>query len=129
MKKYVIIPGLIIIAGLFVVLIVTLATRKLRPEAKLGDNVRVSTKADDCSGELILARTKEAEDEMIRLASLGDSLGVAKMTISGEAFYIPNCTKAKVINFGSMNTLKEVRILEGKELGESGWVPSEWARL
>lgn len=128
MKKYVIIPGLIIIAGLFVVLIVTLATRKLGPEAQLGDNVRVSTKAGDCSGELLLGKTKEIENEIIRLAGLGDTLGVAKMTIAGDAFYVPNCTQAKVINFDSFNSLSQIRILEGKEIGEAGWIPSRWAR-
>jgi len=83
---------------------------------------------NDCSGEdiIILGITKEAQGKISKALLAKDYIGLEDLLLSGEAFEVNICTKAKVIDtaFG----LRQVRILEGDNFGKSGWLPYEWIK-
>jgi hypothetical protein len=95
----------------------------------VGDDVVLNYNDDigNCDGQLLIGLTEEALDESIKAAVADDSFGQFELVASGQAFMLPNCTIAKVIDrsFGK----SEVRIMEGDYLGQSGWIPYEFARL
>ena len=82
----------------------------------------------DCSGEdkVLLGTTKEAQDKVGKTLLAKDEMGIAELLITGEAFGVAICTKAKVID--SAVGIRQVRILEGENLGKSGWLPYEWIK-
>ena len=83
---------------------------------------------NDCGGEdkIVLGTTKEAQDKVNKALLAKDYIGIAKLILVGEAFSVDICTRGKVIDraFG----LREVRIMEGENFGESGWLPYEWIK-
>jgi hypothetical protein len=74
--------------------------------------------------QILVASSKETEDRLVKLSVAQDTLGIAKMVLSGEAFFVDVGTKVLVID--STFALREIRILEGKSMGDSGWVPFEF---
>ena len=69
-------------------------------------------------------RTKEGFDAYIKAAVNNDTMGMAQMIYDDEGFLAPDGTKVLVIDsdIGS----RQVRILAGKFIGQSGWVPMEF---
>lgn len=94
----------------------------------IGDDVVINQNKDvkDCSGYTLVAVSKEARDEAGRLMVANDTVGLAKMVLYGTAFLVQNCTAARVIDVGV--AIREVRVMDGKMAGESGWIPYEFAR-
>jgi hypothetical protein len=74
--------------------------------------------------KVLLGVTERAENRLTQLAVAGDTLGMAQMTLDGDAFIVEDGTQVLVIRPGIL--ISEVRILEGDEAGRSGWVPAEW---
>lgn len=87
---------------------------------KVGENGHLSISGD---GPVLVAINKEYYDEMFRLITVNDTLGLAKMTLDGKILLVDNGTAVKVID--SSFASRVVRINEGKYIGESGWVPKE----
>jgi hypothetical protein len=86
--------------------------------------INYNTDRNDCSGQAILGISKEAQDKITKASVAKDNVGLAQLVLTGEAFMVNNCTKVKVID--SAMFLRQVRILEGEQFGEAGWLPYEW---
>ncbi|XOB41784.1 MAG: hypothetical protein ACKKMS_00070 [Candidatus Nealsonbacteria bacterium] len=82
----------------------------------------------DCSGEdkIVLGITKEDQDKIGKALSAEDWMGITELISIGKAFSVGICTKAKVIDRAMF--LRQVRILEGENIGKSGWLPYEWIK-
>ncbi len=87
---------------------------------KTGESGRLYIQSD---GPVLVAINKEYYDEMFRLITVNDTLGLAKMTLDGKILLVDRGTAVKVI--GGSYTYREVRINEGKYIGQSGLVPME----
>ena len=87
---------------------------------KTGEDGYVSVEGSDT---VLIATTKEYYDEMFKLLTIKDTLGVSQMVLDGKVLLADKGTSVKVI--GSTMASREVRITEGKYIGKSGWVPSE----
>lgn len=74
--------------------------------------------------ETVVLRTKELLDEYIKAAVNKDTYGMATIIYNDGGFFVPNGTKVLVID--STVGSRQVRILEGEHLAESGWVPKEF---
>lgn len=87
---------------------------------KTGEDGYVSV---DGSDTVLIATTKEYYDEMFKLLTIKDTLGVSQMVLDGKVLLADKGTTVKVI--GSTMASREVRITNGKYTGKSGWVPNE----
>ncbi len=72
---------------------------------------------------VLMGGTKEDYEEMFKLIIARDDLGVSKMVLDGRVLMVEPGTKVKVI--GTKIGSREVRIMSGKYLSQSGWVPNE----
>lgn len=86
----------------------------------------VFLKSSDGSGDVLLCTNDAACDELVKLAVAKDYLGMAQMEIGGRLFRVPSGTKARVIEIGLEK--REVRIMQGDHIGQSGWVNSSLAQ-
>ena len=104
----------------------TTGNRKL----SIGEEGIINFREDksDCSGEdtVVLGVTKEAQDKVGKALLAEDYIGIRNLLLSGEAFGVNICTKAKVID--SDLGIRQVRILEGENFGNAGWLPYEWIK-
>ena len=75
---------------------------------------------------IALAITKNSFDEFVNAAIANDSHGITNLIAAGKVFTVPSNTKILIVE-SSVGKAK-VRILEGKNIGESGWVPKEWIK-
>ncbi len=78
----------------------------------------------DSGDEVIVASTSHVLDRLYTLAHAKDHAGFDAMIGSGLAWSLPSGTSCLVIDPGL--TTYEVRILEGKYSGRSGFVPREF---
>jgi len=103
---------------------------KEEQKLEIGDVGIINYRDDknDCSGDdlVILGVSREAQEKVDKALYAKDTIGIAQLLANGEAFAVDICTKAKIID--SAVALREVRILEGKNMGKSGWLPYEWIR-
>lgn len=76
------------------------------------------------SGTAMLATTQNNEDKLTKLSVAKDTEGITQMVLDGDVILIDSGTKVRVI--GQMMFSREVRVLEGKNYGKSGWVPNEF---
>lgn len=111
------------LVGLFI-----LYSYQANPPQKMaarGDNVSII--AGSNSATVPVATTKEADDEYSKALHSKDQIGYDLLFSSGKMFRVDAGTKALVID-RTVN-MAQLRILEGKHQGKSGWVPIEFARL
>jgi len=80
--------------------------------------IKVST------AKIVVGIDKATEDEIVSSSIAGDTTGVALLVLDGKAFFVENGTKVKVID-KTMASVR-IRILDGEEAGNSGWVPFEF---
>ncbi len=74
-----------------------------------------------------VAATKGSYDRVIRLAVAGDNEGIALLAARGLVMLVPSKTEVRVIGLGNSVLAQpshEIRILEGKFRGRSGFVGS-----
>jgi len=92
----------------------------------IGDEGIVNNNGDrnNCDGKVILGISKEAENQIIKASVANDEIGLANILMNGGIFFVPNCTKVKVIDINMF--IRQVRILEGEQFGKSGWLPYEF---
>lgn len=74
--------------------------------------------------QVLVATSKANFEKLIKLSVANDNLGLAKMTVDGEAYFVDSNTKVLVIS--SSVGSREIRILEGSQFSNSGWVPAEF---
>lgn len=77
-------------------------------------------------GKIFVARTEDDYQRGVQLAVAGDTLGMAQMALAGRAFLVEQGTAVRIIGHGVGR--REVRILDGQFLGESGWIAEERVR-
>ncbi len=81
----------------------------------------------DIGGSKILVATTKANfDESIKLSVAKDNMGLANLALSGGAFLVDSGTKVHVIDM--MTGARQVRIMDGQFIGQSGWVPMEFVK-
>lgn len=137
-QKKAIIAGAIV-AVIFIIIIVLIAIASTgsnstpsttKQKLGIGEEGIINFREDknDCSGEdkVLLGITKEAQDKVSKALLAKDYIGMGDLLLSGEAFAVNICTKAKVIDTALY--IRQVRILEGKNFGRSGWLPYEWIK-
>jgi transposase-like protein len=71
-----------------------------------------------------VAKTKADNSRLTQLCVAQDQLGIAEMLFDGRVMSVEVGTLVKVIDLGLFTT--EIRILEGKHAGRSGFLPSEF---
>jgi len=76
--------------------------------------------------EVLVAITKENMDKIVRAATIKDNLGISKMVLADQAYFVDKGTKVLVID--TTLTASQIRILDGEEIGSSGWVPKEFVK-
>ena len=67
-------------------------------------------------------------DALMKAITRNDSYGVFDLVLAGKIFMVDEGTKVRVIDRGGFLGVSEVqvRILEGKMVGRSGWLPYEF---
>ena len=80
----------------------------------------------NCGGSICgLALTEEAWRENRKAERAGDIHGTAALMMAGKLTTVNNGTKVLVIDYNPGTALMQIRVLEGKGTGLSGWVPFE----
>ena len=95
-------------------------TSKVSERLKVGEDGYISTGG---TNPVLVGVTKEYYDEMFKLITAKDNLGVSQMVLDGKVLMVDSGTAIKVIASEFPST--EVRITEGKYIAQSGWVPNE----
>ena len=90
-------------------------------DVELGNNGYLYIKGSD---NVAVMRTQDAFDAYTKAAVNNDTIGMAQLVYDDQGFFVPDGTKVLVIDSG-MGT-REVRILEGKHIAETGWVALEF---
>lgn len=136
--KRIIVFSVIGFVGLMVILVLIAATsspsskeqkvESPKAELKIGDTAIVNwhDEISDCSKSILIATTKESYEKVQKILLADDEMGIAEVLLSGEAFAVLNCTKVKIIDKATF--IRQVRILEGEQLGKSGWVSYEFVK-
>jgi hypothetical protein len=69
---------------------------------------------------IFLGTTKANYDRLVKLSVARDEAGIKQMIYNGEAFIVAEGTRGKVIDSSILSI--QVRILDGKYQGYSGWI-------
>ena len=78
------------------------------------------------SDQVPVAVTKDVLDQVIHMSTANDTLGYAQLVGAGLVIRVDSGTKVLILD--STVTYKQVRILEGEYVGESGWIPVDWVK-
>ncbi len=87
----------------------------------VGDNVRIY---ESGLTTVTVAVDGDAFDALTSAAVANDAVGYENVLLSGRAFTVPNGTRALVLDKGFTKT--KVRVMEGANAGQAGYVPREW---
>jgi hypothetical protein len=77
----------------------------------------------DAGGDVFVAVDQASNDRLTRLCVAKDETGVMQMVAQGRVFVAKSGTKARLIGAGFLT--HEVRIVDGKHAGKSGWIAAE----
>lgn len=86
-----------------------------------GSDARLRTPKND---DVPMCTTEADYDRVVKLATANDTVGIEQLMREGRAWTVPSGTLCKVIDRGFFKS--EVRILEGRRSGISGWVSSDF---
>ncbi|MFC1656081.1 hypothetical protein ACFL3C_04370 [Patescibacteria group bacterium] len=98
-------------------------TSKSSTTVSIGDEAKLVSSG---SGAILVAIDQEAFDDLLDISVANDEMGLAELMLADRVFSVPTGIKVKVIDTDWFS--KEVRILEGAYVGESGWVPMEFVQ-
>ena len=104
---------------LFFVFSLFLATVARAEVGMVGEKMYLVSKN---GADIPLAINEKAHKELWDAVFADDDYGVARMFLTGEAFYVKSRTNVLILHAGWVRT--RVRVLDGKRKGMSGWVPS-----
>ncbi len=76
------------------------------------------------SSKAIIATTESNYKEITKIYLANDTMGIGDFLLSGKGFSVPNGTKVLVVDMST--GVRKVRILEGDNIGKSGWIAYEW---
>jgi hypothetical protein len=74
-----------------------------------------------------LARDREAINALVRTNRIGDDYGQLQLLLSGRFFHVPTGTPVLIIN--TSWDLSQVRVLDGPQTGQTGWVIDDQIRI
>ena len=89
-------------------------------ELKIGDTGYLKSNDDT----VMLGVTKDNYNQLMKLSVAKDTEGVLQMVLNGQAILADSGTKIRVIDEDMF--IKQVRFLDGKYYGQSGWTPNEF---
>lgn len=92
-----------------------------KPSVEIGEQGIINCGGSTCG----LAATEEAWRENRKAENAGDIHGTAALMMAGKFTTVKNGIKVLVIDYNPGTALTQIRVLEGKETGLSGWVPFE----
>lgn len=72
-----------------------------------------------------VARTKEAHKEFCKTIAARDTDGIKILILQDKLFTVDKGAKVRVLSIDSWAGTSEVRIIDGKNYGETGWVFSQ----
>lgn len=76
------------------------------------------------SPKTILANTKTDLDALTKTYLANDTAGIEEFLVGGRGFVVANGTKVLVIDTGV--GVRKVRVLEGDQINNTGWLPMEY---
>ena len=76
------------------------------------------------SPKTILANTKTDLDALTKTYLANDTAGIGEFLVAGRGFAVSNSTKVLVIDTGV--GVRKVRVLEGDQINNTGWLPMEY---
>ncbi|PIR14045.1 hypothetical protein COV49_00195 [Candidatus Falkowbacteria bacterium CG11_big_fil_rev_8_21_14_0_20_39_10] len=82
---------------------------------------------------VLLGRTKDDFAELQKISLAQDTFGLAQMMEVGKIFEVKSGTKVKLLDsetslFDYNSDKRQVRILEGLQMGKSGWVNYDFVK-
>lgn len=89
-----------------------------RPQSAEKGVLRSSGKAD-----VIVAGIKEDEDALTKAVAAKDNLGIDELILADRVFSVPSETQLLMID--RTFALIQIRSIQGRYKGRSGWVPFE----
>lgn len=75
---------------------------------------------------MVVASTKDGLDEFHKAVVAKDEYGINEMILGGSMLPVPSGTRVRVIDITMLTS--QVRVLEGKYMGEAGWVDSSFVK-
>ncbi len=88
----------------------------------VGETGYLESSADN----VLVGTTKQNYEEIVKLSVAKDNEGLTQMVLNGQAYFVDSGTQVRVIDTSMF--ARQVRILEGKQSGKSGWVPAEFVK-
>ncbi len=73
--------------------------------------------------DIFVGVTRSGYEEMVQSLVAKDKEGLLQLALSGQMIFVESGTQVRVI--GTVVGAREIRILEGKYYGDSGWVAEE----
>ncbi len=116
-------PALFFIIAVAVFMVSTCGEKESKPARE------TSAPTGVVSGDIVtlpympLGTTSENYNRLVQLANAKDAAGWENMLSNGQAFLVAEGTKARVI--GTKVLQLEVRVMDGKYEGQSGWISRE----
>ena len=105
----------------FIAVLINGCSNTPKPSMEIGEQGIIN-----CGGSICgLALTEEAWRENRKAERAGDIHGTAALMMAGKLTTVNNGTKVLVIDYNPGTALMQIRVLEGKGTGLSGWVPFE----
>lgn len=118
----------IIMVVIFIVIINMFTGNSSKSENNSNKNkyLSVGEEGYSCSRteQILVAISKEDEDQMIKSSIAKDNQGLVELVMNGKAFFIDGNTKVLVIDrsYGS----RQIRVLTGSSTNRTGWMPMEF---
>ena len=79
--------------------------------------------------KFLLATDEDAFDAFTKAATRRDEYGVAELVLRGKLFTVPTGTRVRVIDMGGfLGSRLQVRVMEGAQVGRSGWIATEFVK-
>lgn len=76
------------------------------------------------SPKAVISLTEDGFSEITKIYLANDMMGVGDFLLSGKGFAVPKGTKVLVTD--TKVGARKVRILEGENIGQTGWIAMEW---
>jgi len=121
--------GCMVVFGIIIVVSVIVAIFLPTSKSKPTQNSSVGKESNlfiENNNFIYVCIDKSSYDDFVNASLSKDTYGITNLIAAGKIFSVPNNTRVLIID-RSVGA-REIRILEGKNTGKSGWVPMEWVK-